>query len=272
MGLIWPDKLPRISSDGADVADDTTSSSSSAAIVGWALDDDDVIVVVGAVISTTSDSSPQQLKKDVISAIGKCAVTTTSDLSVIATFHENSNCPNGAYTSINKQNFQKHNDIFIYNPKEAEVWNTQYNQFQKRQSNNNNNNVFGTLQNSLLYVSKSNARFQELASVLNNGSRNKSEKQGNLILQQQQKLNTIPTKQHNTSYSLLLLHWNSVTDDNPLYQIPVLRALNSIWKERRCSISSVTLMIDFVFGLLIGLYVLQYPAKIIQRITRTQRT
>jgi hypothetical protein len=256
MVLIWPDKLPRISSDGADVTNDTTSSSSSAAIVGWALDDDDVIVVVGAVISS-SDSSPHQLKKDVTSAIGNFTVTTTSsnqsaDLSVIAT---------------DEQNFQKHNDIFIYNPKEAEVWNTQYNQFQRRQSNNNE---FGTLQNSLVYVSKSNAMFQELASVLNNGSINKNEKEGNLIVQQQQqqqqRMNTIPTQQNSTSCSLLLLHWNSVADDSPFYRIPVLRALNSIRRKGRCSISSITLIIDFVFGLLIGLYVLQYPEKIMQHV------
>ena len=256
MVLIWPDKLPRISSDGADVVDDAISSptSSAAAIVGWALDDD-VIVVIGAVISTTSDSSSHHLKTDVTSAIGKCTVQSTA-LSVIATFHESSNGGDGAYTNINEQNFQKHNDIFIYNPKEAEVWNTQYNQFQRRQSNNNE---FGALQNSLVYVSKSNAMFQELASVLKNGSSNRNDKQGNLIMQQ--KVNTLPRQ-----FSLLLLHWNSVTDDNPFYQIPVLRALNSIWKERRCSISSITLIIDFVFGLLIGLYLLQYPAKIIQNV------
>src|SRR6056300_356689 len=200
MVLIWPDKLSRISSDGADVTNDTansSSSSSAAAIVGWALHDDDVIVVVGAVIST-SDPSPHQLKKDVTSAIGNCTVTTTSsnqsaDLSVIATFHEN---------SINEQNFQKHNDIFMYNPKEAEVWNTQYNQFQRQ-----SNNEFGALQRSLVYVSKSNAMFQELASVLKIGSSNKNEKEGNLTVQLQQKLNTIPRQQNNTSFSLLLLHW-----------------------------------------------------------------
>jgi hypothetical protein len=266
MVLIWPDKLPRISSDGEDVTNDTAnSSSSSAAIVGSALHDGDVIVVIGAVIST-SDSS-QQSKKDVTSAISKCTVTTTlphqsADLSVIATLHENSNGPDGTYTIINEQNFQKHNDIFIYNPKEAEVWNTQYNQFQRRQSNNE----CGALQRSLVYVSKSNSMFQELASVLRNGSSNRNEKQGNLTVQLQQQLNTLPTKQHNTSFSLLLLHWNSVTDDNPLYQIPVLRALKSIWKERRCSISSITLIIEFAFGLLLGLYVLQYPEKIIQNV------
>lgn len=266
MVLIWPDKLPRISSDGADVVDDAISSSSSAAIVGWAVDDEDVIVVIGAVISS-SDSSPHQLKEDVLSAIGTCTLATTSDLSVMATLHEQNNGPDGSYTSIDEHNFQKHNEIFVYNPKEAEVWNTQYNQVQRH----NNHNEFGALQRSLGYVSKSNAMFQELASVMKNGSSNKTEKEGNLIVQQQQKLNSIPTKQHSTSYSLLLLHWNSITDDNPLYhanliehRIPVLRALNSIWKERRWSISSITLIIDFAFGLFIGLYLLKYPTKIIQ--------
>jgi len=288
MVLIWPDKLLRLSltPSNRDVGDRSFDAS---VIVGFLDENESSTVIMGVIISDSK--SHKDLNEVVTSAIdllaehhpccsrqsagdcqecGEC--TTYQCLRVIAAFNEDS----GAL-----KNVDKHKEVIIYNPNEANDWNAQYNQF-KRQ-----NNKVGALQRNLLRMSKASAVFEELSSVLKDAT----------ISQPQQRIHNIPPitsafkvppsystePKCNTiieenpdwcgKQSLLFLHWNTsapISNSGSFFEkrIPFVRALKSIWKERICSMSSTALTLDFVFGLLIGFCLIQYPATIQQQIAR----
>jgi hypothetical protein len=285
MVLIWPvENLPRLSltADGKDDGDRMQM-----IIVGWMDEDESSTAVIGAIISYSKPH--KNLNKEVTSAIellaeyhpcrtrqsdndecGECSdCTTYQSLRVIAAFEEHI----GAQ-KINAE--KKHNEIIIYNPREANAWNIQYNQFRRQ-----NNKAVGVLQRNLVRMSKSSAVFEELKLVLTNKTKNQLQQRihNNSAVSippdynTEPKCNTIVEENPDCfgKQSLLLLHWNTAavdpTSDTFFFdRIPLFRALKLIWKERRCSTSSAALSLDFMLGLLIGFYLVKYPATILQQI------
>ena len=265
MVLFWPDNLQTLTYN-RDVGDDVRS-----VIVGWIDNENESsTVVIGAILSDSK--LHKDLNKDVTSAIARLSeshpccsrqsdecrecyseCTTYQSLCVIAAFDGGHN--------VGQKIAKKHKEIIIYNPKEGNTWNTQYNQFRRQ-----NNNKVGALERNLMRMSKSSAVFEELSLVLS-GNTNTSTFKIPPDYNTEPKCN--PIIEENTDWlggqSLLLTHWNSA---DFFERIPLFRALKSIWKERTCSTSSATLGLDFMLGLLIGLYLVQYPEMIIQQVGR----
>lgn len=287
MVLIWPaGKLPRftLTADGNVGKDDGDRSSSASVIVGWMEEDGSSTVVIGAILSDSNDlhtqvtSAIEQLaerhpcrSRQAYEECGECGVCTTyQSLRVIAAFDEH-------YGAQKINAYMQHNEIIIYNPREANTWSIQHNQFRRQ-----NNKAVGALQRNLIRMSKSSAVFEELSSVLNNdtkiqlhqGIHKKLAVKISPDYNTETKCNTL-VKEKNPDWfwkqSLFLLHWNSAAT-NPnnesffFERTPLFRTLKLIGKERRCSLSSAALSLDCVLGLLIGFYLLKYPATIIQKI------
>ena len=142
------------------------------------------------------------------------------------------------------------------------------------------------MQTLMRMMSKSKSVFGELSSVLkNNTTTYPQQRMQNIHTSNttavEFPLDYIPDPNCNTisqekpawfgEQSLFSLHWNSsAANPKSLFEkrIPFVRALKSIWKERRYSISFAAISLDFVMGLLIGAYLIQCPKPIIQQIGR----
>ena len=281
MVLIWPDYMPRLPlTPHKRYIGENSLPSYGSVIVGFVDENKGLTVIIGAIISDSK--LHQDVKKEVDTAIellakchpccnrqqseGDCRqcidCTTYQSIRVITvSFEEN----NGAQKNVDKQK-----EVIIYNPTEANTWNAQFNQFRS------NNNKFGKLQTMMRMMSKSNVVFNELSSVLKNNMTTYPQEGMQNIHTPNASGVEFPSEYIRTDWfgeqSLFSLHWNS-SASNPNStsfekRIPFVRALKSIWKERRCSIPFAAITFDFLMGLLIGAYLLQCPKPIIQQIGR----